>query len=140
MKRALKEKAMIDDRRFAIRNLDCAACGAKLEAAIKKVDGVEEAVLDFAGLTLHLKARDIEAALAEARRIEPSVGFFPVDTAAGQEASGNHEETRWGSELAILGLAAILFGLLLLMDFELVRPPAAPLRLTMVGVAYLLAG
>ena len=34
-------------KKFMLEDLDCANCAAKLEAAIQKVDGVEEAGVNF---------------------------------------------------------------------------------------------
>ena len=44
---------------FNVKNIDCPSCAAKIENGLKAVDGVNDAVLDFASLTLHVKARDI---------------------------------------------------------------------------------
>ena len=52
--------ATISTEKFNVKNLDCASCAAKIEKGLKAVDGVDEAVLDFANLTLHVKARDIK--------------------------------------------------------------------------------
>lgn len=34
-------------KKFKVENLDCAHCAAKMEEAIKKIPGVEEAVMNF---------------------------------------------------------------------------------------------
>ena len=34
-------------KKFKMENLDCANCAAKMEHAIKKIDGVEDAVVSF---------------------------------------------------------------------------------------------
>jgi Cd2+/Zn2+-exporting ATPase len=39
-------------RKFHIKNLDCAACAAKLEQGLKKSDSVEHAAVDFANQLL----------------------------------------------------------------------------------------
>ncbi len=44
---------------FNVKNIDCASCAAKIENGLKAVNGVNDAVLDFASLTLHVKAKDI---------------------------------------------------------------------------------
>lgn len=64
-------------KRFKIEDLCCANCAAKMEDAIRKVDGVESATINFLTQKLTLEAPDdrFEAALDEAeaiiRRIEP---------------------------------------------------------------------
>ncbi|MEE4601137.1 MAG: heavy-metal-associated domain-containing protein, partial [Desulfobacteraceae bacterium] len=46
----------VQEKRFRIQNLDCASCAAKIERELQKTEGVEAAVVDFANLTLHLRA------------------------------------------------------------------------------------
>ena len=75
----------IQSTRYRIQNLDCAACAAKIEQGLKKTEGVEDAVVDFGSLTLHLKAIDIPKALATVKRIEPQVQLTP---AAGRSGAG----------------------------------------------------
>ena len=45
---------------FNVKNIDCASCAAKIENGLKSLDGINDAVLDFANLTLHVKAIDQE--------------------------------------------------------------------------------
>jgi Cd2+/Zn2+-exporting ATPase len=52
-------------QRFGVKNIDCASCAAKIERGLKAVEGVDDAVLDFANLTLHVKAKDIVRILEE---------------------------------------------------------------------------
>jgi copper chaperone CopZ len=57
--------------------VDCANCAAKLEDAIRRVDGVEEAVVNFLTQKLTLVAPDerfdevLEAVIAKAKKVEP---------------------------------------------------------------------
>jgi Cd2+/Zn2+-exporting ATPase len=64
-------------KRFSVKNLDCASCAAKIENGLKKVEGVDDAVIDFASLTLHVRARDIERIVEEVRKLEPEVEIVP---------------------------------------------------------------
>ena len=64
-------------RRYSVENLACAACAAKIEQGLNNTEGVEEAVLDFANLTLHLKSKDIPKALGAVTRIDPQVRLSP---------------------------------------------------------------
>lgn len=43
-------------KKFKVVNLDCANCAAKMERAINKIDGVEEAVISFMTQKLTLVA------------------------------------------------------------------------------------
>ena len=45
-------------KRFAMENLDCANCAAKMEAAIRKIDGVHTATVSFMTQKLTLDADD----------------------------------------------------------------------------------
>lgn len=62
---------------FRLRELDCANCAAKMEAAIQKIAGVESASVNFMTqkLTLQAADADFERVLSEAekaiRRVEP---------------------------------------------------------------------
>ena len=57
--------------------VDCAACAAKLEAAIKKVEGVEDAAVNFLLQKLTLTAADdafdevFARVIKAAKRVEP---------------------------------------------------------------------
>ena len=57
--------------------VDCAACAAKLEDAIKKVDGVEDCTINFLTQKMTLTAPDdrfdevLEAVLKKAKKVEP---------------------------------------------------------------------
>ncbi len=56
---------------FKLQDLDCANCGAKMEAAIKKVDGVNDAAVSFMTQKLTIDADDarFDAILDECARI-----------------------------------------------------------------------
>ena len=43
----MRKDSDLMERYFSVKNLDCAHCGAKIEEAIGKIDGVESAVLNF---------------------------------------------------------------------------------------------
>ena len=45
-------------RRFSMVNLDCANCAAKMEAAIRKLDGVHDASVSFMTQRLTIDADD----------------------------------------------------------------------------------
>ena len=62
---------------FELDELDCANCGAKMEAAIKKIDGVEDCTVSFLTQKLTLVADDarfndiVKQAPKVCRKIEP---------------------------------------------------------------------
>lgn len=45
-------------KRFDLLNLDCANCAAKMEAAVKKIDGVRDASISFMTQKFTLDADD----------------------------------------------------------------------------------
>ncbi len=45
-------------KKFALEDLDCANCAAKMEAAIKKIDGVQDAAVSFMTQKLTIEAED----------------------------------------------------------------------------------
>ncbi len=59
--------------------VDCAACAAKFEAAIQKVDGVEDVKVNFLTQKLILTAPDenfdavLAAVLKTAKRVDPDI-------------------------------------------------------------------
>ena len=62
--------------------VDCANCAAKLEAALKKVDGVEDVSVNFLTQKLTLTAPDdrfdavLQAVLARAKKVDPDAVIF----------------------------------------------------------------
>ena len=58
-------------KRFKLLNLDCANCAAKMEDAIKKLDGVHDATVSFMTQKLTLDADDarFEEILQQAARL-----------------------------------------------------------------------
>ena len=64
---------------YRLENLDCAACAAKMEAAISKLDGVESVSVNFTMQKLTLEAPDerfddiMKKAVKLCRRVEPDM-------------------------------------------------------------------
>lgn len=64
---------------FKLEGLDCANCAAKMEAAIKKLDGVSNATVNFMTTKMVIEAEDdkmpkvLEAAEKIIKKIEPDV-------------------------------------------------------------------
>lgn len=62
---------------FKLEDLDCANCAAKMEAAIKKIDGVNDATVSFMTQKLVLDADDarfdaiVEECARVCSRVEP---------------------------------------------------------------------
>lgn len=64
-------------KKFKVENLDCANCAAKMEAAIKSIDGVEDAVMSFMMQKLTIEAEEsrmeeiMEQVVSACKKIEP---------------------------------------------------------------------
>ena len=64
-------------KRFKLTDLDCANCAAKMETAIKKIDGVSDASVSFLTQKMTVEADDSEfdnimkKAVKVCRRVEP---------------------------------------------------------------------
>ena len=62
---------------FRLEELDCANCAAKMEAAIRKLDGVQSVTISFMTQRLTMEASDadfdaiVKQAAAICRKIEP---------------------------------------------------------------------
>lgn len=62
---------------FKLEDLDCANCAAKMERAIKKIDGVVSATVSFMSQKLTLEADDarfdaiMKEAIKACKKIEP---------------------------------------------------------------------
>ena len=64
-------------KKFKMVDLDCANCAAKMEAAINKIDGVQEATVSFMAQKLTIEADEtrfdeiMEAAQAAVKKVDP---------------------------------------------------------------------
>ncbi len=64
-------------KRYQLTDLDCANCAAKMEAAIKKIDGVKDATVSFMAQKLTIEADDarfeeiMDQVQAVCRKVEP---------------------------------------------------------------------
>ena len=62
---------------FKLIDLDCANCAAKMEAAIKKLDGVHDATVSFMTQKLTIEAEDdkfdeiVKQAVKVCKKVEP---------------------------------------------------------------------
>ena len=66
---------------YSVENLGCAHCGAKIEEAINKMEGIEKAVLNFAMMKLKVEGEITDDTLSQmnkiANSIEAGVEFVP---------------------------------------------------------------
>jgi Cd2+/Zn2+-exporting ATPase len=127
--------------RFHISNLDCATCAAKLEKELKLVAGVHNAVVDFANLTLHVEATNLDEVMSAVRRIEPDVILVPQsDRYDGAGESHPEKATHIRKEITLLMVAGVLFFWLLLFEHWFHQRQFYHLELAVTLLAYLLVG
>lgn len=94
-------------KRYRVRNLDCAACAAKIENGLKRSEGIEDAILDFAGLTLQVRARDSVPVGEIVHRIDPKVDL--IDDEKPETEPAPPDGYRFYRELLLLVLSTLLF-------------------------------
>lgn len=64
-------------KRYKLTDLDCANCAAKMEEAIKKIDGVKDATVSFMAQKLTIDADEarfdeiMREVVAACRKVEP---------------------------------------------------------------------
>ncbi|MBE5931009.1 MAG: heavy-metal-associated domain-containing protein [Lachnospiraceae bacterium] len=64
-------------KKFKMQDLDCANCAAKMEEAIKKIDGVEDATVSFMMQKLTIEADEsrmdeiMKQVVAVCKKVEP---------------------------------------------------------------------
>ena len=60
---------------FKLIDLDCANCAAKMETAIKKIDGVSDASVSFMTQKMTIEADDVDALMKDVvkccKKVEP---------------------------------------------------------------------
>lgn len=65
-------------KKFKMQDLDCANCAAKMEEAIKKIDGVTDATVSFMMQKLTIEADEsrmdeiMEQVVAVCKKVEPN--------------------------------------------------------------------
>ena len=69
---------------FVLEDLDCAHCAAKMEDAVRKIDGVDSVSVNFLAQKMVLEATDdrfdevLKEAVAVCKKIEPEVFSGPI--------------------------------------------------------------
>lgn len=68
---------MIMKKKFKLQDLDCANCGAKMEEAIKRIEGVADANVSFMTQKMTIEAEEsrfdeiMKEVVAVCRKVEP---------------------------------------------------------------------
>ena len=64
-------------KKFKLQDLDCASCAAKMEDAIKKIDGVQDATVSFMTQKMTIEADDarfddiMKEVVSVCKKVEP---------------------------------------------------------------------
>lgn len=102
--------------KYLVKNLDCAACAAKIETALNLSDRVDNASVDFSTQLLHVRGADYDHVKDIVRRVDPDVRLEKVAASRDKTAdSGNDFDAR--SELLRLLLFGALFAGVLIIDY-----------------------
>lgn len=119
-----------------LSGLDCADCARKIENAVKKLDGVKAASVDFAAERLTVETADKDALPATLRAVSRTVLSLEPGVRISYTAKKSTETPGWKERLSHIGLAvgAALFAAGLIFTFS------QPARLALFLAAYLLAG
>ena len=85
---------------YSVENLGCAHCGAKIEEAINKMEGIEKAVLNFAMMKLKVEGEITDDTLSQmnkiANSIEAGVEFVPEGHSHSHEHHCEHHHHEHG--------------------------------------------
>ena len=85
---------------YSVENLGCAHCGAKIEEAINKMDGIDKAVLNFAMMKLKVEGEITDDTLTQmnkiANSIEAGVEFVPESHGHSHEHHREHHHHEHG--------------------------------------------
>ena len=70
-------------KKFKLQDLDCANCAAKMEEAIKKIEGVSDATVSFMTQKMTIEADDgrfdeiMKEVVSVCRKVEPDCVILP---------------------------------------------------------------
>ena len=127
--------------KYIVKNLDCASCAAKIEKGLQQAEGVTDAVIDFANLTLHVTAVDMQPVLDTVRRIDPQIELVAhADSLNQRDQDLADDGLNLKKELTLLIVATILFSWQLYFENQSVQNPLAQWEIAWVLAAYFLVG
>lgn len=143
----------IMEKVFAIKNLDCAHCGAKIEEALNRLDGVESAVLNFPMRKIKIvgSINDelIDRMNVVADKLEPGVKIISIDKSepldehhhehhhCGGECRDHTEKKSLTAELAPILIGSALFAAAIASGKLL---NILPLTLSLFAASYIILG
>lgn len=81
------------EQEFIIKNLDCAHCAAKIEEAIKNLDGIDEAILNFPMRKIKIKGNINEDMLVKINKLADKIEAGVKITSLSHQHDNNDEAT-----------------------------------------------
>ncbi len=125
-------------QKYTLKNLDCAACAAKIEEGLARLEEVKFVSVNFAASTLLLDTINPEKALARIKELEPQVEVVETATpSVGVSKSGLLENK---AELIRIFLTILFLIGGLLFENQLHNSPFRIGEYLVYGIAYLLSG
>ncbi|MBN2860709.1 MAG: cadmium-translocating P-type ATPase [Sphaerochaetaceae bacterium] len=116
---------------YQIEGLDCASCAIKIETALKRLDGFEDATVSFATQSVSIPSRGVDQAQKIVKRIEPGAHIVLPEA--------KKEEGRLHSELFRILASAVLLASGLIAEHLVAGSPVL-LRWILFLSAYLVVG
>ncbi len=94
--------------RFPLEGLDCASCAMKLERALQKSNGLEQAKINFASSTLEVEPSQLARAEAIISSLEPEVRIITEQTVSAKKESAFSSFIRENGAVVRIGASLIL--------------------------------
>jgi Zn2+/Cd2+-exporting ATPase len=126
--------------KFYLKNLDCANCANKIERGLNKIEGVQQANVDFANLILSVQTTNLKRVIDAVNQIDSGVEVIHQKKDAGSLQRMEDSSYHATKEFSLLGAASILFIVELFIEAGMIDPVNRPIELSIVITAYLLAG
>lgn len=128
-------------RRFRLQGLDCAQCAANIETALRKIEGLEGAVVSYATESLSLPTAHLAVATEVLARVEPDVQIVLSDSEVARETpSGERDYRTTVVRIARIGASVILLGIGIIFNQRLHDTPYSLAEYGVLIAAYLLVG
>jgi Cd2+/Zn2+-exporting ATPase len=123
--------------RYTLTGLDCGNCAAKLEQEMRKIDGLEDARINFANLSLDINPKMLPVAQQVVARLEPDVKIIEDIS---HKPTQREEELRENKQLYFITPSVILLVGGILFNQTLHRTTHSWAEYTVLLLSYILVG
>lgn len=134
-------------QRYLLKGLDCANCAAKIERALRAVEGLEDSRVNFATATVEINPAYLNAARKTISSIEPGVEIAPTNAVAGASTTAldrlntiRQFASEQGHALARVAAAAALMAVGIILRDRLRASGMAWAEYAIFVTAYLIVG